>query len=260
MNIAAAPLPVLAVTGLQAEARIAGGIGVATLSGGGDAARLAVLIQGSLAKGASAIISFGIAGGLAPGLPAGTVVIADRVESGEFCWDTDPQWRARLLEALPHAVRGSLAGVDEAVAGASSKTRLRGATGAVAVDMESHVAARLAALHGVPFAALRVIADPAERSLPQAALAGMRPDGSTDVRAVLSALLKRPGDVPALIHTALDARAAFAALASSRAKLSALFGFREPSSASAWAQAERDQEISEADALLALAESATDRA
>ncbi len=51
--------PVLAVTGLMAEARIASGTGVATLSGGGDPARLALLLQAALVKGARAVISFG---------------------------------------------------------------------------------------------------------------------------------------------------------------------------------------------------------
>jgi hypothetical protein len=108
-------------------------------------------------------------------------------------------------------------------------------SGAVAVDMESHVAARLAAHYGLPFAALRIIADPAERSLPAAALVGMRPDGSTDIAAVLRALGRRPSDLPALIRTALDARAAFAALHRDRRTLCALFGF-----ADAPADADRD--------------------
>ncbi len=99
--------------------------------------------------------------------------------------------------------------------------------------MESHVAARLAALHGLPFAALRVVADPAERSLPPAALVGMRPDGTTDIGAVLRSLGRAPRQLPGLIRTGLDARAAFSALKSSRLELASLFdiggGLREDS-------------------------------
>ena len=217
--------PILAVTGLKAEAKIAAGPGVTTLAGGGDAARLALLLQGYLASGATAVISFGIAGGLAPGLPAGTIVVADGIDDGETFWAADAHWRNRLLGALPGAVPGRLAGVDAAVAGAVGKAALHARSRAVAVDMESHIAARLAALHRLPFAALRVIADPAERSLPQAALVGMRPDGTTDVGAVLKALARKPADLPALVHTALDARAAFMSLKASRNQLSPLFGF-----------------------------------
>jgi hopanoid-associated phosphorylase len=219
------PLPVLAVTGMNAEARIALGNGVATLAGGGDPARLALLLQGALARGAKAVISFGIAGGLAPGLKPGTTIIARSVDDGENVTMTDPIWLKRLSGALPHAQIADIAGVDQMVVGRDGKESLHRSTGAVAVDMESHIAARLAALHCVPFAVLRTIADPAERSLPHAATVGMRPDGSTDVRAVLRSLSRRPADVPALIRTALDARAAFLALQRSRKLLAGFIGF-----------------------------------
>ncbi len=45
--------------------------------------------------------------------------------------------------------------------------------------------------HGLPFAVLRVVADPQERDLPPAALAGMRADGTTDVGS--GAALSRQG-------------------------------------------------------------------
>ena len=117
-----------------------------------------------------------------------------------------------------------LAGVDGPVVGAGDKAALHRKTGAVAADMESHVAARLAALHGLPFAAIRVVADPAGRTLPPAALVGMRPDGATDIASVLRALGRAPGQLPALIRTGLDARAAFAALKACRRGLSGLYG------------------------------------
>ncbi len=55
----------------------------------------------------------------------------------------------------------------------------------LAVDMESHGAARFAENWGLPFAALRAIADPQHRALPPAAMVGMKPDGSADIKAVL---------------------------------------------------------------------------
>jgi adenosylhomocysteine nucleosidase len=219
--------PILAVTGLAAEARIASGSGVVAVAGGGDPARLALLVQAAMARGIRAVISFGIAGGLRPGLRAGSVVIARAVDDGETRLEAAPAWVERLARTLPHAHIADLAGVDAAVCGTADKADLRRRTGADAVDMESHVAARLAALHGLPFAALRVVADPAERALPPAALAGMRHDGSTDVGAVLRSLGRRPGQLPGLIRTALDARAAFRGLASSRRDLCSLFGLTD---------------------------------
>ena len=217
-------MPVIAVTGLSAEARIAAGAGVTTLAGGGDAARLATLLQSHLEQGAGGVISFGIAGGLAAGHPPGTVVLARAVLTEADRWQADPDWHRALAADLPEAVAADLLGVDAAVAGASAKMRLRSRSGAVAVDMESHVAARIAARFGVPFAALRVISDPAERSLPQAALVGMRPDGGTDVAAVLRALARRPADLPGLIRTAFDAQAAFRALKHARAAIGERLG------------------------------------
>jgi len=219
--------PILAVTGLAAEARIASGRGVIAVAGGGDPARLALLVQAAMARGVRAVISFGIAGGLRPGLGAGTVVIARAVDDGETRVEAAPAWVERLARALPHAHLADIAGVDAAVCGAADKAELYRRTGADAVDMESHVAARLAASNGLPFAALRVVADPAERAIPPAALAGMRHDGSTDIGAVLRSLGGRPGQLPGLIRTALDARAAFRGLASSRRDLCSLFGLSD---------------------------------
>ena len=222
------PTPVLAVTGLAIEARIAGGSGITTVTGGGDPDRLARRLQAALETGARAVISFGIAGGLRPGLRPGTILIGRVVGDGDIRTMTDRAWAARLEAALPGALQADLAGVDRAVCGLGEKAALHAATGAAAVDMESHIAARLATLHGVPFAALRIVADPFDRLVPAAAVVGMRPDGSTDVVAVLRALGRRPADLPGLIRTALDARAAFGALAQSRRRLSSRLGFDSP--------------------------------
>ncbi len=215
--------PILAVTGLLAEARIAAGSGVVTVAGGGDPARLALLLQGALARGPRAVLSFGIAGGLEPGLAPGTVLIARGIHDGDSRIETASAWVVRLAAALPGARIVDLAGVDSAVVAARHKSALHRRTGAAAVDMESHVAARLAALHRLPFAALRVVADPAERTLPPAALVGMRPDGTTDIVAVLRSLGRAPRQLPGLVRTGLDAQAAFAALKASRRDLAALF-------------------------------------
>ncbi len=56
------PYPVVAVTGLAMEARIASGPGVRAIAGGGNARLLILALERELARGASAVISFGIAG------------------------------------------------------------------------------------------------------------------------------------------------------------------------------------------------------
>jgi hypothetical protein len=80
----------------------------------------------------------------------------------------------------------------------------------------------------VPFAACRVIIDPAERTLPPAALVGMRADGRPDVFAVIRSLCQQPRQVFALMRVVADARAARSALFSGRRRLGANLSFPGP--------------------------------
>jgi hopanoid-associated phosphorylase len=201
------------VTGMLAEARIAAGLGgVRTISGGGNGHRLAREVERSIEDGSRAIVSFGIAGGLCPTMAPGSVVVAREVVHGEERWVACPDWSTRLLTLIPDAHHLSLAGTDTPVACVKQKRHLHQTTRAAAVDMESHISARLAHRHNVPFAALRVVADGAHRALPSAALAGFGEDGRIDVLGVIRALARRPQELPALLKLSADSRAAFAAL------------------------------------------------
>jgi hypothetical protein len=91
--------------------------------------------------------------------------------------------------------------------------------------MESHIAAEVAAEHGIPFAACRVIIDAAHRALPPAATLGLRPDGSPDVAAVLRSIWQNPRQLPDLIRTAIDLHIARQALHSGRKQLGIGLGF-----------------------------------
>jgi hypothetical protein len=64
----------------------------------------------------------------------------------------------------------------------------------------------------VPLLVLRVIADPADRTIPASALGGMAEDGSTRALPVLGALLLRPREIPAIARLARDSRQAHQAL------------------------------------------------
>ncbi len=210
----------------MAEARAAYGPAIRVLSGGGDAVKLALDLEEAIAGEAAAIISFGIAGGLAPGLLPGTCLIARSVltPEGEHYF-ADAAWARKLSLAVGGAPIVDFAGVDLPVVEPAAKRALHVSTGAVAVDMESHIAARMAAKHNLPFVAFRVIADPAERQLPHAALVGMRRDGSVAIGAVLKSIASQPRQIPQLIRTALDARTAFSALFRGRQMLTGSFGF-----------------------------------
>jgi hopanoid-associated phosphorylase len=209
------------VVGLKAEARAAATPLVVV--GGGSAARVEQLL--AEAGALDAVLSFGIAGGLAEGYAPGDLVLAEAIVTETEIYPADPPWLARLAARIPQARRGKIAGVDAPVGSIEAKLFLHKKHGAVAVDMESHGAARFAARKNLPFVALRAIADPHHRDLPAAALVGMKPDGSPDIAAVLAALARQPWQLPGLIRTALDARAGMEGLLRSRRLLGGAFGF-----------------------------------
>lgn len=200
---------VIAATGLAAEARIAEhSKGVIAVAAGGDATRLASLIEGLIADGARGIISFGIAGGLRADLKSGTCVVGTSVVHGGRSYLAGAAWTKRIAGCLPDAELGAIAGCQNVVANPAAKKLLFDETGAIAADMESHVAARIAADRQVPFAVLRVIADPAHQRLPPAAIHGLKPDGSPDIIAVIKSLRSEPSQLPDLIRAAIAARRA----------------------------------------------------
>jgi hopanoid-associated phosphorylase len=214
---------IVAVTSLAFEARVALGAGVSVICSQGP--QLAAAIKSAIEGGGSGTISFGVAGGLAPGLVEGHWIVAAAVRTEQELFPTDRAWTRSLLERLPGAVHADIFGADAPVTYPSEKRLLHAQTGAAAVDMESHIAARVAAAHRVPFVACRVIIDAADKSLPPAALVGLRPNGTADIVAVLRSVLQKPGQLPALVRTALDARIASSALRRGRRMLGTGLGF-----------------------------------
>src|ERR1700674_3578736 len=124
---------VVAVTCLALEARIAAGACVSVICS--HASQLVVALEASIRRGAGGIISFGIAGGLAPDLVAGDWVIASGVRTDQGRFAVDHAWARRLVAALPGAVHADIVGVDAPVMEPLEKRRIHARTGAVAVDM-----------------------------------------------------------------------------------------------------------------------------
>jgi adenosylhomocysteine nucleosidase len=203
------------LAGLQSEARCLSGLtpphtvmlSGARLEGARRAARQLV------EAGASHLMSFGLAGGLDPALPPGTLLLPRKLlTAAGAAIAVDAAWHARaaaLLASLMPATAAML-GTDTAVVTAAAKAVLHGESGAAAVDMESHVLA--AAAPDLPLLIVRVVADSATDALPPAALVGIKPDGSTDLLAVLRSVLRRPGQIPALLRLGKAAAKAEATL------------------------------------------------
>jgi len=195
------------VVGLVAEARIARRLGVVEI-GGGVPAGAAAAAERLVARGAGALLSFGLAGGLDPALAPGALVVPAEVVAGDGRFATDAALSAWLGGVNAPAL---LAG-EAALADPAAKRAAFLASGAAAVDLESGAVARVAARHGLPFAVLRAVCDPGGRTLPPAALAALDSRGAIGAWRVLASVLAHPGQVPALLALAGDAARARRAL------------------------------------------------
>jgi hopanoid-associated phosphorylase len=217
------------VTGLAKEMRLAEGPGLVAIASGGDTGRLRRHLAERSVPGCRAVLSFGIAGGLDPSLNAGDVVVATGIVHAGQRWPAHPALSDQLAATLAAggiaSKRADIAGVDAALLHADDKTAMRLATGAAAVDMESHVACEFAARHGLVFAALRIICDPAARTMPAVVANALRPDGGVDHLAVLADLLRKPTQLVTLPRLANEARASFRALGRCRDLLGIGRGF-----------------------------------
>ncbi len=205
-------MTVIAVSGLAREARIARRAKVVPVIASGDAKLLSSRLEGAIRAGAKGIISFGIAGALAPLLKPGDVVVATHVVHGNERYATDPRWTSILHAKLPRATLAIIAGHGEIVSHVDGKRRLFAISGAHAVDTESHVAARLARKHGIPFVAIRSISDAATRGLPPAALVPLTSSGHIRLIGVLQSLASEPMQIRDLLTTGREAAKALAAL------------------------------------------------
>jgi adenosylhomocysteine nucleosidase len=179
-----------------------------------------------LERGARALLSFGVAGGLDPSLRPGALVVATETigERGERL-TTDGAWRARASERLAEPLSGIagrpiarvvVAPIAESacvVHDPAEKRRLAQSSGAAAVDMESAALARCAARAGLPYLALRAVCDSADMPIPVSAKIAVDGSGRLRLARLLLALIPRPLESFSLIQVDRAFRAALATLA-----------------------------------------------
>jgi adenosylhomocysteine nucleosidase len=217
---------VIAFVGLDFEARIAAapGVQVVCRTAGSELEEVA---DTAVRQGYRGLISFGVAGGLASHLRAGDWVVASSIREAQTVRATDAVWSRKLLGLIDGAIHAPILGVDSPVAEPAKKRELYRTTGAAVVDMESHVVARVADQHKLAFAALRVVVDPAHRTVPPAALINMRPDGRPNVPAMLRNIAARPSQLSRLARIAVDAFTARAAMNRVRRDIGPHFGLMD---------------------------------
>lgn len=198
------------VVGMLSEARIAQRAGCAVAVGGGGPLGARRMAERLVADGARMLVSFGLAAGLDPAIPAGTALLPKAVLCRDRLHPCDPD----MLSALHGAgepVDLILAG-DRIIATAREKARLWQETRAAALDLESGMVAEVAEAEGVPFAVVRAVCDPAGRDLPRAAVEALNESGGINSRAMALNLLRRPSDIFGLIMLGRDAARARRAL------------------------------------------------
>ncbi len=179
----------------------------------------------------SGVASIGVAGGLDSALDAGTLVLpAAVITSDNQLFETDSRWRRNIVKQLPIKPPATLhMGMDIAVTDPKDKVRLFKEYKTHAVDMESHVIAAYASQRSVPFVILRSVADTADKSIPDAALAGLDEKGNVVPLQVLRQLAPNPKQLPALMRLARDSNAAMKSLkAIPKAALTALCRIEVP--------------------------------
>ena len=168
--------------------------------------------QSLLEAGATALLSWGTAGGLDPTLSAGTLVLPQQVISADqSVFPVDSEWRNRVQQRVAkHVVtsNGTLLESLSVFTHPLQKQALAKHAGTAAVDMESAAVAQVAQQAGVPFIAIRAIADQAITAIPSSALSAIDAYGRLQFLPLVATLLAHPGELPALITLGRAFRAA----------------------------------------------------
>lgn len=161
------------------------------------AERAGAAARGLLDRGATALVSWGMAGGLDTTVGPGTVVLPGAVIGADGSrFEVDLEWRDRLLAKIKDRVEVSTSELLDAarpVQTVEEKRKLHDRTGAGVADMESAAVAAVAKQAGIPFIAVRVVVDAATKSLPEGTQGMFDEDGRLK-SASLIRLVIRPYD------------------------------------------------------------------
>ncbi|WP_050990886.1 MULTISPECIES: phosphorylase family protein [Bradyrhizobium] len=203
MRSSEVPAPAAICVALELEAKIAGRH-FAPDDRTEPSERSLMRLANLRAPGCKGLVSLGLAGGLCDDLSVGDVVVASEIVANGQRFATDDEWAGRLLSDMPSAIYGPVTGSDVAVTSAAARYDLARRSGALAVDMESHAIARMAAVNGIPFLAVRVVMDGVQRRVPEAAVSCISSSGQTSLLRLGQLVLRRPRDASAVFLLCSD--------------------------------------------------------
>lgn len=184
-------------------------------------------------KGATGLVSWGVAGALVSAFSPGALILPETIIAADgSVYPVDPTWHERLCSKLKGHValdKGPLA-ESAAVLSRTEKETLYRRTGAVAVDMESASIALVAQEARIPFVAIRSITDTVEMDIPRIVLSSTDEFGRVQLSKLISGTLRRPGELLALVRLSRNFRAAKAMLAAVARHAGENFTYRTESS------------------------------
>ena len=170
-----------------------------------------------LEKGATALLSWGSAGGLSPKLSPGSLILPKTIiASNRSVYHAALSWHEDLCNRLKGRVdfhTGPLAESTIVVRTPAEKATLFQQTGAIGVDMESAAVAAVAQEALVPFVAVRAVADSTGITLPDSALNACDEFGRLNFLKLIRGIAARPTELFPVIRLARDYRAAQRTLA-----------------------------------------------
>jgi adenosylhomocysteine nucleosidase len=223
------------VTGLASEAVVATALlgedelPLRIVCAGASSERAASLARQLVDAGITALLSFGIAGALDPRLESGELIVAkDVLTDDENRYACDRDWQEALRGALAEVQlpcrEGTILGSQRLWRQPDDKSALFQTTGCLAVDMESGAVGAVAAQAGLPFLAVRAVADRAGDALPLLVEKAVKADGMPAIGRAVAALLRHPSDLPATLRLARQSERALARLRRLEAVKDVLFG------------------------------------
>lgn len=197
---------------------------VAVSGSGPENARRAA--QRLIEQGARRLLSWGCAGALCATLKPGKLCVPAVFQSaGGRKFTSGHEWRRQICAALASRFdicEGPLLESAHIIAASAEKIQMGKIHGAQLVDMESYALADIAEQTGIPFLAVRAIADPAAMDLPRAIMYALQQNGQVALHKILFYVLTHPHEIVGLIKLGIHFHAAKNALKAARGFLPAI--------------------------------------